>query len=81
MIGDLYAADFKLETVRDLQDDHMWLINWRMIIVAIVLILTLTTMLLGTVYDIMVYQKYLKAKKAIFDSFENNNTATLINGN
>ncbi|XP_043275242.1 nose resistant to fluoxetine protein 6-like isoform X2 [Venturia canescens] len=78
VVGDLYAANFQLESVRDLRDDHTWLINARIIIVASILVLTLILMIVGTAYDVLVHQKYLKAKKFVREAYGNNNNNTCV---
>ncbi|XP_046739404.1 nose resistant to fluoxetine protein 6-like isoform X2 [Diprion similis] len=70
LAGNLYSADFKLLEVRDLNDDHLWLVDGEIIIVATFLVLTIGLVIVGTSYDVLVYQKQIRAKKI---SSNNNN--------
>ncbi|XP_032677213.1 nose resistant to fluoxetine protein 6-like [Odontomachus brunneus] len=62
LIGGLYSADFRLIEVKDLKEDNQWLFNGAVFFIGFVLVFTWTLMLIGTIYDIFVHQKYLKAK-------------------
>lgn len=63
MINDLYETDFELINVRDLKADDMWFFNGRMVLVALILIITLLLMIAATAYDVLIYQKYVRVKK------------------
>ncbi|XP_024887479.1 nose resistant to fluoxetine protein 6-like [Temnothorax curvispinosus] len=65
LINDLYSLDLSLIQVKDLKDDHQWLLSGGMLFICVVLVLTFTMMISGTIYDIFIYQKYLKAKSKI----------------
>ncbi|XP_029676634.1 nose resistant to fluoxetine protein 6-like [Formica exsecta] len=69
LINDLYSMDFKLIEVKDVRDDHQWLFSGAMLLICIVLAVNISMMIIGTAYDILVYQKYLntnnKTTKAI----------------
>lgn len=78
LVGNLYDADYKLVTVTDLRDNHQWLLSGQMILVILLLLVSVGLVVVGTVYDVMVYQKRLKKKRG-FLTFENNNTAELKN--
>ncbi|XP_046417290.1 nose resistant to fluoxetine protein 6-like [Neodiprion fabricii] len=70
LAGNLYSADFKLAEVRDLNDDHQWLVDGKIILVAILLVLTIGMVIVGTTYDVLVHQKQIQAQKI---SLHNNN--------
>ncbi|XP_036139323.1 nose resistant to fluoxetine protein 6 [Monomorium pharaonis] len=61
-INDLYSMDFTVIQVKDLKDDHQWLLRGAVPLICVVLVLTFFMMISGTIYDIFIYQKYLKAK-------------------
>ncbi|XP_015189629.1 PREDICTED: nose resistant to fluoxetine protein 6-like isoform X2 [Polistes dominula] len=58
--GELYSADFTLVEVRDLVDDHRWLLSGTFITMTAIIILTLLLMIIGTAYDLLIYQIQLK---------------------
>ncbi|XP_072747441.1 nose resistant to fluoxetine protein 6-like [Anoplolepis gracilipes] len=60
-INDLYSVDFKLIEVKDLKGDQQWLFNNSIFFIC-VLAFTLFVMIIGTLYDIFVHQKYLVVK-------------------
>ncbi|XP_012253857.2 nose resistant to fluoxetine protein 6-like [Athalia rosae] len=70
LAGNLYSADFKLLEVRDLKDDHKWLLDGNLILVGTLLVLTIVAVTVGTIYDVTVHQKQIRARKI---STENNN--------
>ncbi|XP_043475080.1 nose resistant to fluoxetine protein 6-like [Leptopilina heterotoma] len=70
LIGDLYKADFKLVEIKDLTEDKL-LMSARRIFILIVFSFMLLLMLMGTIYDVLVHQRYLKIGKK-FVCFENN---------
>ncbi|XP_015433628.1 PREDICTED: nose resistant to fluoxetine protein 6-like [Dufourea novaeangliae] len=74
LVGKLYAADFKLDEVKDLRDDHRWLLDGKHVVMILALLLVAGMTVAGTVYDLFVYQKRLKRKRD-FLAFENNNTS------
>ncbi|XP_070168533.1 nose resistant to fluoxetine protein 6-like [Polyergus mexicanus] len=61
-ISDLYSVDFKLIEIKNLKDDQQWL-SYDAIFFICVLALTFFIMIIGTMYDIFVHQKYLLAKE------------------
>ncbi|EZA56849.1 Nose resistant to fluoxetine protein [Ooceraea biroi] len=64
LIGHIYSADFTLIEVKDLKNDYQWLFNGTSLLIFwIVLVFTLAMMIIGTVYDIFIYQNYLSMKK------------------
>ncbi|KMQ98274.1 nose resistant to fluoxetine protein 6 [Lasius niger] len=65
LINDLYSMDFKLIEVKDVRDDYQWLLSGTIPLICVVLGLTISVMIIGTIYDIFVYQKYLNAKNKI----------------
>ncbi|XP_011868755.1 PREDICTED: nose resistant to fluoxetine protein 6 isoform X2 [Vollenhovia emeryi] len=65
LINDLYSMDLSLIEVKDLKDDHQWLLSGATPLICIVLLLTFSMMISGTIYDIFIYQKYLRAKSKI----------------
>lgn len=78
LIGQLYAADFKLINVSDLTNDTEWLANGRIIVIMLVLMLLCCTIIAGTLYDLIIHQRRLRKKKE-FLTFENNNTSEMKN--
>ncbi|EFN74220.1 Nose resistant to fluoxetine protein 6 [Camponotus floridanus] len=62
LANDLYSMDFKLIEVKDVKDDYEWLFSGPILLICVVLALTISIMIIGTVYDLFVYQKYLNAK-------------------
>ncbi|KAK0160025.1 hypothetical protein PV328_007472 [Microctonus aethiopoides] len=71
-VGNLYDADFNLIYINDFKNDHQWLINWRIITVGFVIILTWLMMILGTVYDIIIHQKRFKMNKLLRPTTDKN---------
>ncbi|KYN30591.1 hypothetical protein ALC56_15287 [Trachymyrmex septentrionalis] len=61
LVNDLYSVDLNLIQVKDLKDDHQWLLNGAIPFICIALVLTFAMMISGTIYDIFIYQTYLKA--------------------
>ncbi|XP_072747379.1 nose resistant to fluoxetine protein 6-like isoform X2 [Anoplolepis gracilipes] len=59
-INDLYSVDLKLIEVKDLKEDQQWLFDNSIFLC--VLALTFSMMIIGTIYDIFVHQKYLVVK-------------------
>ncbi|XP_031840772.1 nose resistant to fluoxetine protein 6 [Nomia melanderi] len=74
----LYSADYKLYAVSNLTDDYKWLLDGPKIIILLILFITVNLTLIGTVYDVMIFQRRFK-KKRDFLAFENNNTAEMKN--
>ncbi|XP_018308518.1 nose resistant to fluoxetine protein 6, partial [Mycetomoellerius zeteki] len=62
LINDLYSVDLNLIQVKNLKDDHQWLLSGAIPLICVVLVLTFAMMISGTIYDIFTYQTYLKAK-------------------
>ncbi|XP_050448535.1 nose resistant to fluoxetine protein 6-like isoform X2 [Cataglyphis hispanica] len=58
-ISDLYSMDFKLIEVKNLKDESKWLLYDSIFFICI-LALTFFIMIIGTIYDIFVYQKRRK---------------------
>ncbi|KAL2718957.1 nose resistant to fluoxetine protein 6-like isoform X1 [Vespula squamosa] len=77
-VGDLYSADFKLLEVKDLIDDHRWLLSGTFISIMILLILTCLLMLMGTIYDVLIYQRRLKRHAKLLKSYENTHSTQTI---
>ncbi|XP_011168771.1 nose resistant to fluoxetine protein 6 [Solenopsis invicta] len=71
LINDLYSVDLSLIQVKDLKDDHQWLLSGAIPLICVVLVLIFSMMISGTIYDIFIYQKYLKAKRKTAVSVEN----------
>ncbi|XP_044594751.1 nose resistant to fluoxetine protein 6-like isoform X2 [Cotesia glomerata] len=61
-ISNLYSADFTLLEIYDLKDNHQWLINWRIICICCILIVTVIMAVVGTTCDIIVNQRRQKSK-------------------
>ncbi|XP_076673735.1 nose resistant to fluoxetine protein 6 [Andrena cerasifolii] len=78
LISQLYSADFKLRKVSNLRNDNQWLLSWNMILVIVILLFVAGTAIVGTMYDMLVYQKRLR-KRREFLIFDNINTAELKN--
>nr|XP_050859870.1 nose resistant to fluoxetine protein 6-like isoform X1 [Vespula vulgaris]XP_050859871.1 nose resistant to fluoxetine protein 6-like isoform X1 [Vespula vulgaris]XP_050859872.1 nose resistant to fluoxetine protein 6-like isoform X1 [Vespula vulgaris]XP_050859873.1 nose resistant to fluoxetine protein 6-like isoform X1 [Vespula vulgaris]XP_050859874.1 nose resistant to fluoxetine protein 6-like isoform X1 [Vespula vulgaris]XP_050859875.1 nose resistant to fluoxetine protein 6-like isoform X1 len=78
IVGDLYSADFELFKVKDLIDDHRWLLSGTFISIMILLILTCLLMLIGTIYDVLIYQRRLKRHAKLLKSYENTNSSQTI---
>ncbi|XP_014482754.1 PREDICTED: nose resistant to fluoxetine protein 6-like [Dinoponera quadriceps] len=76
LVGNVYSADFKLVEVKDLKDDHQWLFSGAIFFIGFVLAFTWILMIIGTIYDIFVYQKYLKAKNFLC-TYRENTTSSL----
>ncbi|XP_076232013.1 nose resistant to fluoxetine protein 6 [Calliopsis andreniformis] len=76
LVSQLYAADFKLIEISDLMDDHQWLLSGKIILIILILSFSVGLVIMGTLYDLLVYQKRLQKKKELI-AFENNNTAEL----
>ncbi|XP_018300565.1 nose resistant to fluoxetine protein 6 [Mycetomoellerius zeteki] len=62
LINDLYSMDLSLIKIKNLKDDHQWLLSGAIPLICVVLVLTFAMMISGTIYDIFIYQTYLKAK-------------------
>ncbi|KAG5341008.1 NRF6 protein, partial [Acromyrmex heyeri] len=60
LINDLYSADLNLIQIKNLNDNHQWLLNGATPFICVGLVLTIALMISGTVYDIFIYQTYLK---------------------
>ncbi|KYN11375.1 Nose resistant to fluoxetine protein 6 [Trachymyrmex cornetzi] len=71
LINDLYSVDFNLIQVKNLKDDHQWLLSGAIPFICVALVLTFAMMISGTIYDIFTYQTYLKAKTKIVVNEEN----------
>ncbi|KAL6448079.1 hypothetical protein ACFW04_000249 [Cataglyphis niger] len=62
LVNDLYSMDFKLVEIKDVRDDHQWLFSGSVLFICIVLVFNISMMIIGTTYDIFIYQKYLNTK-------------------
>ncbi|XP_011054560.1 PREDICTED: nose resistant to fluoxetine protein 6 [Acromyrmex echinatior] len=71
LINDLYSMDLSLIQVKNLKDDHQWLLSGATPLICVVLVLTFVMMISGTIYDIFIYQTYLKANAKIVVNVEN----------
>ncbi|CAL1678841.1 unnamed protein product [Lasius platythorax] len=69
-INDLYSVDFKLIEIKNLKSDQQWLFNDGIFFIC-VLALTFSMMIIGTIYDIFVHQKYLVVKDKTTANMEN----------
>ncbi|KOC66018.1 Nose resistant to fluoxetine protein 6 [Habropoda laboriosa] len=78
LVGRLYSADFRQIEIYDMKDDSEWLLNGKMIVIILILVLLFCTVLVGTLYDIIIYQSRLQRKRQ-FLTFENNNTSEMKN--
>ncbi|XP_015180903.1 PREDICTED: uncharacterized protein LOC107068712 isoform X2 [Polistes dominula] len=58
--GELYSADFSLVEVRDLIDDHVWLLSGIFITMTIIVTFTILLVIIGTTYDVLINQKRVK---------------------
>lgn len=72
LFNDLYYADFSLLEVKDLKDDHRWLVNGTVIIIGLIFLVTFLLMAVGTTYDILILRR-IKKKHEKFHNCENNN--------
>ncbi|KYN12525.1 Nose resistant to fluoxetine protein 6 [Trachymyrmex cornetzi] len=71
LINDLYSMDLSLIKVKNLKDDHQWLLSGATLLICVVLVLTFAMMISGTIYDIFIYQTYLKTKAKTVVNVEN----------
>ncbi|XP_012059881.1 PREDICTED: nose resistant to fluoxetine protein 6-like [Atta cephalotes] len=62
LINDLYSMDLSLIQVKNLKDDHQWLLSGATPLICAGLVLIFALMISGTIYNIFMYQTYLKAK-------------------
>ncbi|KAI4472873.1 hypothetical protein M0802_016451, partial [Mischocyttarus mexicanus] len=76
LINELYSVDFTLIEVRDLIDDHQWLLSETFITMTIIVILTLLLMIIGTAYDVLIYQRRLKKYYKRYQNCTNINPLT-----
>ncbi|KYM99164.1 Nose resistant to fluoxetine protein 6 [Cyphomyrmex costatus] len=60
LIDDLYSVDFQLIQVKDLKDDNEWLSSNALLLVGITLAFSFFMIIIGTLYDIFIHQKYMK---------------------
>ncbi|XP_003424053.1 nose resistant to fluoxetine protein 6-like isoform X2 [Nasonia vitripennis] len=81
IVGDLYSADFRLVQVRDLKDDHLWLLNGRIIFIKLVVASILALMLVGTAYDVMLRRERVVFEKEESELCENNNERIKLSDN
>ncbi|XP_044001011.1 nose resistant to fluoxetine protein 6-like, partial [Aphidius gifuensis] len=59
-VNNLYNADYELLNVKNLKDNYDYLFKWNNITVIVIIMLTVVMMIVGTVYDVTVYQKILE---------------------
>ncbi|XP_018364834.1 PREDICTED: nose resistant to fluoxetine protein 6-like [Trachymyrmex cornetzi] len=71
LINDLYSMNLSLIQVKNLKNDHQWLLSGAIPFVCIVLVLTFAMMISGTMYDIFIYQTHLKTKTKTVVNEEN----------
>ncbi|XP_035739853.1 nose resistant to fluoxetine protein 6-like [Vespa mandarinia] len=71
IISDLYSIDLKLLEVKNLINDYQWFSSKTFISVMCISILTWLLMLIGTTYDIVIYQKRLKRHAKLLQIYEN----------
>ncbi|XP_015184250.1 PREDICTED: nose resistant to fluoxetine protein 6-like [Polistes dominula] len=72
--GELYSADFTLVEVRDLIVDHRWLFSGTFITMTVIVVLTFLLMIIGTGYDVLIYQKRFKKDDNYLQVQENDNS-------
>ncbi|XP_043504601.1 nose resistant to fluoxetine protein 6-like [Polistes fuscatus] len=77
LISQLYSADFTLVEVRDLIDDHRWLLNETFITMTIIVLLTFLLMIIGTAYDVLIYRRRLKKYYKYLQTSANINPLTI----
>ncbi|XP_046830436.1 nose resistant to fluoxetine protein 6-like isoform X1 [Vespa crabro] len=75
IISDLYSIDLKLLEVKDLIDDYQWFSNKTFISIMFLLMLTCLLTLIGTTYDIVIYQKRLKKHAKLLQIYENTHSS------
>ncbi|XP_043488913.1 nose resistant to fluoxetine protein 6-like [Polistes fuscatus] len=75
--GELYSADFSLVEVRDLMDDYRWLLSGTFITMMVIVILTFILMIMGTAYDVLIYQERLKKNDNCLQDRENVNSLAI----
>ncbi|KYN15551.1 Nose resistant to fluoxetine protein 6, partial [Trachymyrmex cornetzi] len=71
LINDLYSVDLNLIQVKNLKDDHQWLLSGAIPFICVALLLTFVMMISGTIYDIFIYQTYLKTNTKTVVNVEN----------
>ncbi|KYN30536.1 Nose resistant to fluoxetine protein 6 [Trachymyrmex septentrionalis] len=71
LINDLYSVDLNLIQVKNLKDDHQWLLSGAIPFICVALVLTFVMMISGTIYDIFIYQTYLKENNKTVVNIEN----------
>ncbi|XP_043488914.1 nose resistant to fluoxetine protein 6-like [Polistes fuscatus] len=75
--GELYSADFSLVEVKDLMDDHRWLLSGTFITMMVIVVLTFLLVIIGTAYDVLIYQKRLKKNDNCLQDRENVNSLAI----
>ncbi|XP_043488777.1 nose resistant to fluoxetine protein 6-like [Polistes fuscatus] len=75
--GELYLADFTLVEVRDLIDDHRWLLSGTFITMMVIVVLTFLLMIIGTTYDVLIYQERLKKDNNCLQDRKNVNSLSI----
>ncbi|XP_015188577.1 PREDICTED: uncharacterized protein LOC107072833 [Polistes dominula] len=76
--GELYSADYTLVEVKDLIDDHRWMLSGTFITMTVIVALTLLLMIIGTAYDLLIYQKRLKKDDKYLQDHENDNSQAIV---
>ncbi|KYN18520.1 Nose resistant to fluoxetine protein 6 [Trachymyrmex cornetzi] len=71
LINDLYSMDLSLIQVKNLKDDHQWLLSGAIPFICVALVFSFAMMISGTIYDIFIYQTHLKAKTKTVVNEEN----------
>ncbi|XP_015123942.1 nose resistant to fluoxetine protein 6 [Diachasma alloeum] len=75
LIGHLNRMDFKLQEVKNLTYDLHHFVNFRMIFMGLLIIITMLIIIVATTYDLCVHQKYLRVKD-LRDNFGNNDAVS-----
>ncbi|XP_012528415.1 nose resistant to fluoxetine protein 6 isoform X2 [Monomorium pharaonis] len=65
LINDLYSIDFELIQVKDLKNNYKWFISGAILVICVILVLSIFMVIIGTLYDILISQKYLNKKNKI----------------
>ncbi|KAG5322398.1 NRF6 protein, partial [Pseudoatta argentina] len=72
LINDLYSVDLNLIQIKNLKDNHQWLLNGAIPFICVGLVLTFALMISGTIYDIFIYQTYLKTMTKTVSKYMSN---------
>ncbi|XP_066994269.2 nose resistant to fluoxetine protein 6 isoform X2 [Anabrus simplex] len=63
LVQNVYNVDMKLQQVRSLQDDGKWILQPGYLITVILLLIFFILVIIGTVYDVTIWQPRLKVTK------------------